>query len=49
MVVAFLVVNVGALVSCIVSLTTGADFWHIWKTNLQDQIWNNITLIPWGQ
>lgn len=47
MVVAFLVVNVG-LVSCIVSLTTGADFWHIWKTNLQDQIWNNITLIPLG-
>lgn len=47
MVAAFLVVNVG-LVSIIVSLTTGADFWHIWKTNLQDQVWNNITLIPLG-
>jgi len=47
MVVAFLVINVG-LVSIIVSLTTGADFWHIWKTNLHDQVWNNVTLIPLG-
>ncbi len=47
MIVAYFLLNVG-LVAAVVSLTTHASFWHIWKTNFRDLTWNNLTIIPLG-
>jgi len=41
------VVN-GGLVVTVVSLATGAKFFHVWEVNIIDYSWNNLTLIPLG-
>ncbi len=47
MVVTYAFVNVG-LVTIVVSLANGESFWHVWRTNLRDSAWNNLTIIPLG-
>jgi putative nucleotidyltransferase with HDIG domain len=47
MILTYYVVNIG-LVTIILSLTTGASFWHVWKANFRDVSWNILTIIPLG-
>ncbi len=47
MTLAFFFLNWG-LVTTIISLTTGASFWFIWKANLSTLSLNYLTVIPLG-
>ena len=45
--VTYVMLNVG-LVTGVVSLSTGAPFWRVWKAHFRESSWNNMTIIPLG-
>ena len=47
LVLTYAVVNTG-LVTLVMSLTREVNFFHVWKSNFRDSLWNNLTIIPLG-
>lgn len=43
----YFVINTG-LVTLVVSLTTGANLWRLWKGTFLEAWWSNLTIIPLG-